>query len=63
MSPYWSWVLTAVGVFGLYLAGKHDREFPLVVRGEGYDTYKLWVYRRAVRSLPDTRVSAVRPLP
>lgn len=22
MSPYWSYVLTAVGVFGLYLAGR-----------------------------------------
>lgn len=22
MSPYWSWVLTAVGVTGLYLAGR-----------------------------------------
>ena len=39
------------------------QEFPLVVRGEGYDTYKLWVYRRAVRSLPDPRVNAVRPRP
>jgi len=39
------------------------QEFPLVVRGERYDTYKLWVYRRAVRTFPDSRVSALRPLP
>lgn len=39
------------------------KEFPLVVRGERHDTYKLWVYRRAVRTFPESRVSAVRPLP
>lgn len=25
MNPLWSYVLGAIGVFGLYLAGKHDR--------------------------------------
>jgi hypothetical protein len=25
MNPYWSYVLTAVGVFGLFLAGRKDR--------------------------------------
>lgn len=24
MNPYWSWLLTAVGVFGLYLAGRRS---------------------------------------
>lgn len=39
------------------------REFPLDVRGEHYDTYKLWLYRRADRTPPDSRVSALRPRP
>jgi hypothetical protein len=25
MTPYWSWLLMAVGVFGLYLAGRKSR--------------------------------------
>lgn len=24
MTPYWSWILTAVGVFGLWLAGRRN---------------------------------------
>ena len=24
MNPYWSWLLTVVGVFGLYLAGRRS---------------------------------------
>jgi hypothetical protein len=35
-------------------------EFPLVVRGEVYDTYKLWVYRTAAGPVPDSRVSTAR---
>lgn len=38
-------------------------EFPLDVRGEHYDTYKLWLYRKADRTDPDSRVSANRPRP
>lgn len=38
-------------------------EFPLVVRGERYDTYKLWLYRKPPRTPPDSRVSEVRLAP
>ncbi|MCU0704682.1 MAG: glycosyltransferase family 39 protein [Fimbriiglobus sp.] len=39
------------------------KEFPLVVRGEVYDTYKLWLYRKPSPTPPDSRVSAVGPRP
>lgn len=39
------------------------RQFPLDVRGERYDTYKLWLYRKPDRPHPDSRVGAVRPRP
>ncbi len=38
-------------------------EFPLVVRGERYDTYKLWLYRKPPSAPADPRVTAARPLP
>jgi len=39
MSPYWSYVLTAVGVFGLWLAGRHDTRGWLV----GLAAQVLWI--------------------
>ena len=46
MSPYWSYALTAVGVFGLYLAGRRDRRGWLV----GVAAQALWVaYATATR--------------
>jgi hypothetical protein len=38
-------------------------QFPLVVRGEVYDTYKLWLYRKPPRTPPDPRVSVARRVP
>ena len=39
MSQWWSWLLTAVGVFGLYLAGKRDRRGWIV----GIGAQSLWI--------------------
>ena len=39
MNPYWSYLLTAVGVFGLWLAGRKDRRGWMV--GVGAQT--LWI--------------------
>lgn len=39
MSQYWSWVLTAVGVFGLYLAGRKSKAGWAV----GFSAQGLWV--------------------
>lgn len=39
MSPYWSWVLTVVGVFGLWLAGRKDRRGWMV----GLGAQVLWI--------------------
>ena len=39
MSQWWSWLLTAVGVFGLYLAGKRDRRGWVV----GIGAQSLWI--------------------
>lgn len=39
MSPYWSYVLTAVGVFGLWLAGRKDWRGWLV----GVGAQGLWI--------------------
>lgn len=39
MNPLWSWVLTAVGVLGLYLAGKKNRAGWAV----GLGAQVLWV--------------------
>ena len=39
VSQWWSWLLTAVGVFGLYLAGKRDRRGWIV----GIGAQSLWI--------------------
>ena len=39
MNPYWSYLLTAVGVFGLYLAGRKDRRGWMV----GIGAQVLWI--------------------
>lgn len=39
MAWWWSWVLTAVGVFGLWLAGRHDRRGWWV----GISAQGLWI--------------------
>jgi drug/metabolite transporter superfamily protein YnfA len=39
MNPYWSYLLTAVGVFGLWLAGRKDRRGWMV----GIGAQVLWV--------------------
>lgn len=39
MNPYWSWLLTAVGVFGLWLAGRKDRRGWVV----GVFAQVLWI--------------------
>lgn len=39
MSQWWSWLLTAVGVFGLYLADKRDRRGWIV----GIGAQSLWI--------------------
>lgn len=39
MNPYWSYLLTAVGVFGLWLAGRHDRRGWIV----GIGAQSLWI--------------------
>ena len=40
MKPqYWSWILTAVGVFGLWLAGRKDRRGWMV----GIGAQSLWI--------------------
>ena len=38
MSPWWSYLLTAVGVFGLFLAGRRDRRGWMV----GIGAQALW---------------------
>lgn len=38
MTQWWSWLLTAVGVFGLYLAGRRDRRGWMV----GIGAQVLW---------------------
>jgi hypothetical protein len=39
MNPYWSWLLTGVGVFGLWLAGRRDRRGWMV----GVGAQVLWI--------------------
>lgn len=39
MNPYWSYLLTAVGVFGLWLAGRKDRRGWMV----GIGAQTLWI--------------------
>ena len=39
MNPYWSYLLTAVGVFGLWLAGRKDRRGWMV----GVGAQGLWI--------------------
>lgn len=39
MNQYWSWILTAVGVFGLYLAGRKSKAGWAV----GFCAQGLWV--------------------
>jgi len=39
MNPYWSYLLTAVGVFGLWLAGRKDRRGWMV----GIGAQSLWI--------------------
>ena len=39
MNPYWSYLLTAVGVFGLWLAGRKDRRGWMV----GVGAQALWI--------------------
>jgi hypothetical protein len=39
MSQYWSWLLTLVGVFGLWLAGRKDRRGWIV----GLCAQVLWI--------------------
>lgn len=39
MNPYWSYLLTAVGVFGLWLAGRKDRRGWMV----GIGAQVLWI--------------------
>lgn len=39
MSQWWSWLLTAVGVFGLWLAGREDKRGWLV----GICAQALWI--------------------
>lgn len=39
MNPYWSYLLTAVGVFGLWLAGRKDRRGWMV----GIGAQGLWI--------------------
>ena len=39
MNPYWSYLLTAVGVFGLWLAGRKDRRGWMV----GVFAQILWI--------------------
>lgn len=39
MNPYWSYLLTAVGVFGLWLAGRKDRRGWMV----GIGAQILWI--------------------
>lgn len=39
MSPWWSWLLTAVGVFGLYLAGRKSKAGWAV----GFGAQTLWI--------------------
>jgi hypothetical protein len=46
MNPYWSYLLTAVGVFGLWLAGRKDRRGWIV----GLCAQVLWIaYATATR--------------
>ena len=48
MSPYWSYLLTAVGVFGLWLAGRKDRRGWMV----GIGAQSLWIaYATATHQL------------
>ena len=39
MSPYWSYLLTAVGVFGLWVVGRKDRRGFMI----GIGAQALWV--------------------
>lgn len=52
---WWSWILTAVGVFGLYLAGKKDRRGWMV----GVGAQVLWIAYATVTHQWGFYVSAI----